>query len=268
MFYSLTLRKHSIQQYHTKYYLLSLSSLGIKRNIFNWIRVFLSNRKQCVINTIAGEKSERCCQWCSSGISFVFMLQTTCLVMCDCSVRMFADDSNVTQGFLHTVHGSCILTPRKIKLCIQVARILLTRTTCKLMAMLQNCVTSEVDLGVNFQSSPIYLLQIMVNTSVLRQIELWVSQLIKYTFQGTDSEMFSLLYKSLVPYIQVLHTVSGVGVCGPHTKTDMRYVQLELIQKWATKVSGIQHLPYTEVSIFLCCNWHFFISVNADYVTI
>lgn len=238
-----------------------LYTLGIHGNVLTWIQSFLSGRTQCV------RYRDVYSSWSSvlSGVPQGSVLGPV-LFLCFINdlpetvsglVKIFADDSKLFSNVLDEESRSKLQEDldklcdwsSKWKLCFNASK-------CKVLHMgyknenqrytmidkdenyvALTSVQDEKDLGVTFESSLKFEKHI---TNCVNKAQRTVG-LIKRTFDYMDSDMFLVLYKSIVRPILEYSTC----VWSPYLKKDIRRV--EAIQRRATKlVQNIRHFDYED----------------------
>ena len=240
--------------------LSKLKGYGIKGKIYDWIKDFLSNRKQRVV--INGKFSH----WIrvTSGIPqgsvlgpILFLIFINDLPdVLNCCMKLFADDAKLYMPIINC-HDEEILqqnldnsdkwaeiwdmdfNTKKCKHMRLGAKTPLQQYTMKSGVERVNLeqVTSEKDLGVTVDNKLLFREHISKKSAIANRN----LGIIFKSFTYLDKEMFLCLYKSLVrPHFEYATTVWS-----PMYKKDA--VVLENIQRRATRmVNCLKHLPYNE----------------------
>ena len=233
-------------------------NFGITGNMHNWIKSFLSARKQRVC--VEAELSSWACV--KSGIPQGSVLGPTLFVifindMPDIvrSVRLlFADDTKIFRS-IKTTSDNNILQEDLDAVINWSTRLQLpfNETKCKSLHIGKKnyCqtykmngytleqVTEEKDLGIIIDNE----LKFHKHTAMAIKKANRILGLIKKSFVNLDTNSLPLLYKTLVR----LHLEYGDIIWGPHYKEDQKAI--EKVQERATKlIPSIQDLPYEERS--------------------
>ena len=225
--------------------------MGIKGDILQWIRSFLSNRKQRVV--VEGKPSS----WESviSGIPQNTVLGPLLFVMyindLTSMTKLFADDTKV-YGELNNSEESKLLQ-NDVEILTTWPRVwqLPSTTKCKCMHFGKKNqhykykmndhtleeIEVEKDLGVIVDKD----LKFHKHASFAIKKANTILGLIKRYFAVFDHKTLPKLFKAMVrPHLEY-----GNVVCGPHFKLDQQAI--ERVQKRATKlIHNIKDLPYSE----------------------
>ena len=236
--------------------LIKLAAYGVQGNLLNWIRQFLSGRKQRVV--INGQKST----WANvtSGIPqgsvlgpvlFVIFINDLPSVI-QSIARIFADDTKMFRS-LKTPADALTLQEdiSNLQKWSKTWQLSFNETKCKVLHLgpsnpnhnyIMNGITlesleKEKDLGIIIDSK----LKFHTHTAAVISKANQILAVIKKTFLSLDSTTLPMLYKSLVrPHLEY-----GNCIWGPHYVMDTKAV--ERVQRRATKlVKVIKELPYTE----------------------
>ena len=251
--------------------LRKLSGYGIKGKVYNWIKEFLSNRKQCVV--INGTKSE----WrkVTSGIPqgsvlgpilFLIFINDMPEVL-NCCIKLFADDAKLYSPIKENDRIWMQVGLKNAEEWAKLWKMFFHIKKCKylhigknlpdtqyIMSVDQNPtevtqVTSEKDLGIIFDEKLIFRDRISKKAALANRN----LGLIFRSFTYIDKAMFLNLYKPLVrPHLDY-----ATSVWSPMYKKDS--IMLENVQRRATrlvnslsgrtyedrlKVSGLPTLEY------------------------
>ncbi|CAG2249633.1 unnamed protein product [Mytilus edulis] len=241
---------------------LKLEKLGIKGCILNWIKSFLSGRKQCVlINNTTSTWSD-----VVSGVPQGSVLGPVLFLtfindlpdVVEGIVKVFADDCKVYSK-VSSDYERCKLQENLDRLCewSDMWKLKFNAAKCKVLhinpdndlqyryTMLDESgnficiitVNEEKDLGVTFESN----LKFEKHISDIYNKAQRVLSLIHHSFDYMDQDMFLTIYKSIVrPLLEY-----ATCVWSPYLKKDIR--KLESVQRRATKlVKNICHLNYED----------------------
>ena len=242
--------------------LVKLRGYGIQGHILDWVKEFLSDRKQRVV--INGSESE----WSdvSSGIPqgsvlgpILFLIYINDLPdVIDVLIKLFADDAKFYQRIEQNVDQDANIVQSSLNKGVDWAKIWLMRFNFKKCHHMQigyhniptkytmqdenetvelDTVKSEKDLGVTIDSSLSF--REHINSKVnLANRNLGI---IFRTFTYLDEETFLHLFKSLVrPHLEY-----STPIWSPYYKKDK--IMIENVQRRATKlVSTLKNLNYSE----------------------
>ncbi|CAG2186826.1 unnamed protein product [Mytilus edulis] len=239
-----------------------VEKLGIKGCILNWIKSFLSGRKQCVrINNTTSTWSD-----VVSGVPQGSVLGPVLFLIfindlpdvVEGIVKVFADDCKVYSK-VSSDYERCKLQENLDRLCewSDMWKLKFNAAKCKVLhinpdndlqyryTMLDesgnfialSTVNEEKDLGVTFESN----LKFEKHISDIYNKAQRVLSLINHSFDYMDQDMFLTIYKSIVrPLLEY-----ATCVWSPYLKKDIR--KLESVQRRATKlVKNICHLNYED----------------------
>lgn len=236
--------------------LSKLDTFGLKGNIKNWIRSYLTDRKQRVC--INGSNSE----WSnvSSGVPqgsvlgpLLFVLYINDLPMVtDCVVKLFADDTKL-YGPAKTIED-CQKIQNDIDRMVEWSKRWQLRfhpDKCKILKIgdghveydfqLGGAALSETqqekDLGVIMDSTLTFKQHMADKIAKANQ----VASMIRRSFHHLDVKMLADLFKSRVrPVLEY-----ATSIWQPFLKADI--INMEKVQRRATKLVGaIKNLPYSE----------------------
>ena len=231
-----------------------VESMGISGNLLNWIRSWLTDRKQRVV--LGGE----CSEWVAvtSGVPqgsvlgpLLFLIYINNLEnSLDANILKFADDTKIfnvinnredaakLQNELYTLFGwfQCWLMLFNIEKCMTMHFGL--RNICadyEINGVQLKNVNEEKDLGVIIQNNLKWNVQCAQAVNKASR----VLGMVKRTFNCLDIDMFKTLYCSLVrPHLEFC-----VQAWSPHLKKDRDLI--ERVQRTATKlVKSLTNEPY------------------------
>ena len=236
--------------------LVKLHAYGIRGKLLQWIRSFLTGRRQCV--RVGSARSEW--QPVISGIPQGSVLGPTLFILyindlpsvVKKSVKLFADDtklySNVCDDTDHSALGADLLSleewSRKWQLPFNTSKCsvlhLGPHNQGRKYTMAGDTLTTtaeEKDLGIIIDKELKFHAQAASASRKANQI----LGVVRRAFANLDSETLPLLYKSLVrPLLEY-----GNTIWGPFYRGDQ--IMLEQVQRRATRlIPGIRHMTYEE----------------------
>ena len=237
--------------------IIKLRNIGISGNILNWLRSFLSGRKQCV--SVEGKMSN----WTEviSGIPQGSVIGPTLFVIFINDLpeeiksnicKMFADDCKLYGVVNVSDKVSNIQTDLdKLQRWSQKWQLPFNVTKCKtvhygyrnpeleykLNGQSLGKVHEEKDLGVIIDDE----LKFHQHSASVSKKGSQMLGIIKRSFSTRDSKIISTLYKAMVrPHLEY-----GNAIWGPHYQADI--IKIESVQRRATKLIGnLKDKPYQE----------------------
>ena len=240
--------------------LLQAESFGIRGKVLNWIKAFLSNRRQRV------RVNDSTSSWkpVISGIPQGSILGPILFILyvndipsqLQSIISMYADDTKLFSALLSDGTPNTLISDLKLlEEWSKKFQMKFHPEKCHVMHIGTNNprqeysmskgdqqhklekVSSEKDLGILIDDKLKFLEHINVKVNKANQI----LGCIKHTFKHLNKEIFKLLYKSMVrPHLEY-----NSVVWSPHLKKDMDVI--ERVQRRATKmVPGLKNLSYED----------------------
>ena len=236
--------------------LIKLEAIGIRGDLLNWIRSFLTGRTQCV--RVEGETSGW--QKVLSGIPqgsvlgpllFVIFINDMPSVVKESICKLFADDCKLYRVIENEEDRNLQADVENLERWSKEWQLPFNETKCKVMHfgrgnpqhsytmnghMLEST-TQEKDLGVIIDDT----LKFHVHTAAAAKKANQVLGIIKKSYSARDADTISTLYKAMVrPLLEY-----GNVIWGPHYRMDMKTI--ERVQRRATKlVDELRDKPYKE----------------------
>ena len=238
-----------------------LSALGIKGNLYNWIKSFLTDRTEIVVVNGKHSLPQRMLSGVPQGsclgplLFIAYVNDIDSIISTGCSILKYADDMKIYRGFSHhNALSESVLLQQDLNQLSKWSKLWKLNFNVPKCSSLhfgsQNAQyhyilddlpiaqkKNEKDLGVHVSDNLKFSFHI---SNVVKKAECLMGVPKKFIV-SRDQVVFIRLYKQLIrPHLEY-----ATCVWNPHFKRDIR--MLEQVQRRATKcVHGLHHIPYEE----------------------